>query len=111
MRDGIFITNVRKCAPSREETEEEKAASISHCVRNYLEPELAAVAAAHKEAGRTRAAFQPIGADATRLIMGRGNMQKFHGSVFSRAERDAMAEAAEGAGETAPPSPVGEEPF
>lgn len=95
-RDGIFITNVRKCAPSGEESKEEKAASISHCVRTYLQAEMDAVASAHAQAGRTRAALQPVGADATRVVMGRGNMQKFHASVFSRAERDAMATAAEG---------------
>ena len=95
-RDGVFITNVRKCAPpSQPETDEEKAASIDHCVRAYLEPELAAIAEAQAARGRKRAAIQPIGADATRLLFGRGNMQKLHGSVFSRREWEAMAAAAE----------------
>jgi uracil-DNA glycosylase family 4 len=95
-RDGIFITNVRKCAPPEgKESDEEKAASIAHCVRAYLQPELDAIAAAHAAAGRKRAVVQVIGADATKLMFGRGNMQKYHGSVFNRGEWEAMAQVAE----------------
>ena len=95
-RDGIFVTNVRKCAPpSQPETDEEKAASIDHCAHAYLQAEMDAVAASQLAGGRTRAAVQTIGADATRLLFGRGNMQKLHGSVFSRREWEAMAAAAE----------------
>lgn len=96
-RTDCFITNVRKCQVERE-TAEEKAASIAHCVRAYLQPELNAIDVAQKAAGVTGAVVQPIGADATRALFGRGNMQKFHATTWTRAERDAMAATADALG-------------
>jgi len=93
-RGGCYITNVRKCN-AFDNDKEEKAASIEHCVRAYLQPEMDAIDKAQKEAGIESAGVSCVGADATGIMFGRKNMQKFHGTVWARSERDAMASTAE----------------
>ncbi len=93
-RGDCFVTNVRKCN-AIDADKEERAASIAHCVRAYLQPEMDAIDKAQKEAGIETAGLSPIGADATGVMFGRKNMQKFHGTVWTRSERDEMASVAE----------------
>ena len=95
-REDVFFTNVRKCRFDGEETKEEKAASIDHCIRAYLQPEMAAIDRAHKAGNITHAVILTIGADATRAVFGRGNMSKMHGTSFTKVERDRMAVAGRG---------------
>lgn len=106
-REGVFFTNVRKCRFDGEETKEEKAASIDHCVRAYLQKEMAAINVAHRAAGIKQAVVLTIGADATRAVFGRGNMSKMHGTCWTKAERDRMAAVTE---QPAPAEPDDEEP-
>lgn len=93
-RDGLFITNVRKCFYAGE-GKAERRESIHHCVRAFLLPELEAIGKAQSEAARKRASMVCVGSDATKLILGRGSMQKFHAAVFTREEAEAMSQAAE----------------
>jgi len=80
-----FITNVRKCLPPAEETPEVRAASIAHCGAAYLQPELDRLTAA--------LFVQAVGADAAEVVAGVVSIMEAHGSVFTRAEADAMREA------------------
>ena len=93
-RTDCFLTNVRKCN-AEDVDAAERAASIKHCVRAYLQPEMDAIDRAHREAGVESAAVIGIGADAAKVHFGRANMQKFHGTAFTRKERDAMIATAE----------------
>src|SRR5512143_137080 len=45
-RKLVYVTNVRKCCPSGEETEKEREASIVHCRQAYLTREIEALQAA-----------------------------------------------------------------
>ena len=91
-REDVFITNVRKCN-AYDRDAKERAASIVHCVAAYLQPEMDAIDKAQKEAGIETAGVIGIGADAAQVLVGRGKMSLLHGTVYTRAERDAMVES------------------
>ena len=91
-----FLTNVRKCQVGNE-SPAEKATSIAHCTAAYLQVEMDAISEAQRAAGVDRGAVLAIGADATKVLLARTNMQKYHGTFWTRAERDAMCATAEGA--------------
>lgn len=100
-REGCFITNVRKCNAT-DASKEERAASIAHCVRAYLQPEMDAVDAAQRAGDISTAGVCAVGADAAGVLLGRASMAKLHGTFYTRAERDAMVAVAESlAGRTA----------
>lgn len=82
-RDGIFLTNVRKCvAPS--ETPTEKRASTVHCIAAYLEEEF------NRLAEKKPKGLLLVGADAVQAGMQRGNISKLHNSMWAREEVEAM---------------------
>lgn len=76
--EKVMISNVRKCLHENE-TDEEKAASIPHCTRAYLEAELAKA---------NPRAILLIGGDALTFVTGLKDGQRYHGSVWHRAEID-----------------------
>lgn len=76
--DRLWISNVRRCL-AENETPEEKAASTAHCVRAFLEPELAMA--------RPRTLLL-IGGDALAAVTGLTQMIEYHGSTWNRAEID-----------------------
>jgi uracil-DNA glycosylase len=83
-RDGVFITNVRKCLGEKGETADVKRRSIAHCVEAYLQEEL----------NRCKSAktILCIGADALDVVVGVQSAIKWHGSVLARAEVDGIRE-------------------
>jgi len=90
----VYLTNIRKCQ-AKEETKAEKKESIAHCTAAYLSVELAEIDAAQKAKRVTGAVVQPVGADATEVVMGNGKMMKMHGTCWTHAERDLMVDAVE----------------
>ncbi len=90
-REECFLTNVRKCQ-TEFESKDEKVQSIEHCSK-YLQAEMDFIELKQKAAGITNASLLLIGADATKLFLGRSNMQKLHGSVWRRSETEAMKHA------------------
>jgi uracil-DNA glycosylase family 4 len=88
-RTDMFITNVRKCN-AYDKDKDEREASIAHCAV-FLQAEMDAIDKMQKEAGVTSGGVIGIGSDAAKVLVGRGNMAKLHGTVYTRKERDAMA--------------------
>jgi len=80
---SVFVSNVRRCL-CEDETPEEKAASITHCVRAYLVPEVAAV---------KPSALLTVGADALLAVTGLKDIGRYHGSIWHRAEIDEVRRA------------------
>ena len=94
-REDVFITNVRKCN-AYDKDKDERAQSIAHCVQTFLQPEMDAIDKAQREAGIKTGGVIGIGADAAAVLVGKGNMSKLHGTVYTRKERDAMIEVGMG---------------
>lgn len=88
-RGGVYITNVRKCLGAEKEDKDIKAASISHCVNAFLRRELETI--------RSCRVVLAVGADALRITTGLHEATKFHGSVWTRPEVEAIARAASNA--------------
>lgn len=84
----VFRTNIRKCL-ARSRDPEDRAKSIAHCVRAYLEPEMERVLN-HRPTDSVSLTL--IGGDATKAYMGIG-IQKYHGSTWTRAEAAAIRDA------------------
>lgn len=89
----VFRTNVRKCLPKSKDPKD-KAASIAHCVRAYLVPELERVCG-HRPPDAV--VLTLVGGDATRTVLGVG-INKYHGSVWTRAEAESIRDSG-GAGD------------
>ena len=79
----------------KNETKEEKSRSVEHCTATYLQKEFASIDAAQKKKGIEGAVVQPVGADATKAIMGNGRMMKMHGTCWTAVEREEMVKATE----------------
>lgn len=92
--DRLWISNVRRCLAD-DETPDEKAASTAHCVRAYLEPELA------QAEPKT---LLLIGGDALAAVVGLTEMQRYHASVWHRAEIDEVRRALNVASPALPPT-------
>ena len=86
----VFRTNVRKCIAKSKDPESRRA-SVAHCVRAYLVPELSRVCGARPQ---DSVVLTLIGGDATKAVMGIG-IQKVHGSVWTRAEAEAIRDSGE----------------
>ncbi len=82
-RDGVFLTNVRKCVASSE-TPQEKRKSTLHCILAYLQEEF------DRLSPKKPKGLLLVGADAVQAIMQRGNISKLHNSMWSREEVEAM---------------------
>jgi len=89
----VFVSNVRRCW-HEDETEAEKAASIAHCTKAYLNAEIARVAPR---------AIVTVGGDALRAVVGTGAMQRYHGSAWTRAAVDEIRQALGLVAEPLPP--------
>lgn len=74
----VFVSNVRRCLDEAE-TPEAKKASMAQCARTYLAAELERM---------QPTALALVGGDALEAVTGLHEMQKFHGSVWHRAEID-----------------------
>jgi len=88
-RDGVFLTNIRKCL-AENETPDEKGKSIVHCVGAYLNPELGQIEALNKDAGNPKGILL-VGGDATSCVLGRRDVTALHGSIWTKKEADAIA--------------------
>jgi uracil-DNA glycosylase len=84
----VFRTNVRKCIAKNKDPKA-KAASIAHCVRAYLVPEIERVCGSRPPAS---VVLTLIGGDATRAFLGIG-INKFHGSTFTREEAESIRDS------------------
>lgn len=80
-----YITNIRKCLPPADEDSATRWASVEHCVAAYLQSEFDALTEAR--------VVHAVGAEAARMLAGVGSITEAHGSVFRRAEADAMRRA------------------
>ena len=85
-RAHVYVTNVRKCLGSKGESDAVREASIAHCAAAYLQIEL--------DAAQPEMVLA-IGADAAHVLGGRGDVSVVSGSVYERAEVDAMRNEAE----------------
>jgi len=85
-RDGVYVTNVRKCLAPKESSEVRRA-SIQHCINAYLQPEF------NKLAPTGPKGLLLMGADAVQAVMHRGNMAKLHASQWTPEEVAAMVRA------------------
>ena len=85
-RASTSVTNVRKCLGAKGESEADRDASIAHCAAAYLQAELDAAAPA---------VICAVGADSSGLLAGRADVSVVTGSVWSRNEAEALAEANE----------------
>src|SRR5213593_940613 len=81
--DQVFVSNVRKCM-YEDETPAERETSVAHCARAYLEAEL--VRAAPR-------ALLLVGGDALKTISGLKDTERYHASVWTRAEVDEIRRA------------------
>lgn len=77
-----FRTNVRKCLVGKVKPEI-KAATIAHCVKAYLIPELERVCG-HRPPDSI--VITAIGADASKVFLGTPAVQKLHGTTYTREE-------------------------
>lgn len=81
-REGVYITNVRKCLGNEGESSTLREASIAHCTSSYLAAEFAHCVGA--------STLLVVGADALQVAASRRDVTKCHGSVWSRAEVEGM---------------------
>lgn len=84
----VFRTNVRKCIAKNKDPKA-KAASIAHCSRAYLVPEIERVCG-HRPPDSM--VLTLIGGDATRSVVGVG-INKYNGSIWTRAEAEAIRDS------------------
>lgn len=84
-RKDVYITNVRKCLGAEGEPQALREASIEHCTRVYLEAEFQQL--------RNANCLLVVGGDALRVVTGRSDIMKCHGSTWTVAEVEAMREA------------------
>jgi uracil-DNA glycosylase family 4 len=82
-RGDVFITNVRKCIPPEREARKDQEDSISHCVREYLDKELAAFG------GECRHMLL-VGGEALQTATGQYRISRLHGSVWTVPEVNAL---------------------
>lgn len=85
-RDAAFRTNIRKCVPPDIETESDRTSSIAHCVRAYLVPEVQAFGSEWRH-------IHCLGAEAFEAWTGIPKIAKYHQSVLTRAEVEAVRAA------------------
>jgi len=85
-RDSVRVANVRRCLPPEHEKSRSQVLSTQHCTRTYLHPEMADLSEV-----RT---IVCVGGDALREVVGIGGISKVFGSVWSRAEVEAIRAAA-----------------
>lgn len=87
-RDGVYVTNVRKCLGAAGESDATRTTSIAHCTTTYLRREFEAL----ETAGTVRSVLA-IGADAMEVAIGVRSAIKWHGAVLTREECRAIREA------------------
>jgi len=80
-RARTYVTNLRKCLAPKGQPPAERAAAIAHCATAYLQWEL--------DDCQPKIVLA-IGADSSHVLAGRGDVSVVSGSVYTRAEVDAM---------------------
>jgi len=87
--DRVYRTNVRKClAPDRGRTDaakRDRIKAVQHCSNAYLQAEIDYL----NKLGTIKTTMLG-GADAARTFFGLADMQKYHSSVWTREEVDAI---------------------